>query len=350
MNRNYFQTINNQNIQKEFFQNLSNPNPTPNPIPIFPSILPNTDQLQAFKFSSNVAILNMYFIQLFVYFFKNNIDSLTMSQALETINSSNLLPLNAIAVSLLTYTCINGNSIIQSYGGMIVEYNMTSFIVLRGTQLGCEWNMDANHKLVTPSWIDPTRNSGVLVHSGFNKIYTNSYKTTAGEGHLSLRDQIVYYISLNRMPSIIIIGHSLGGGICYLLAADLSANFLNLRKITKIYPIAGPYSGNQNFIDVITSFGFSIPNYTGVFAIINTADKVPNLILRLQYKRIPSQLFCFTIPGSTEQAHLPLTYRQGLEINGPMFDKNVAANCSSCGVDCKITDTYINTICPCCRK
>ena len=360
MNRNYFRPIQNKNYRKEYFQTLSNTTstPPPNPIPIFPSMLPSTSQLYDSSFSSYVAILNMYFIQLFVYFFDNNIDSLAISDALNLINTSNLLPSGAVVVNLLIYSCIHDTNT-TSYGGMIVEYNATSFIVLRGTQStgadgpghNCEWVMDSTEALVTPNWIDPIKYPGVLVHSGFNQIYTISFANSQGITIPSLREQIYNYISLNRMNNLIITGHSLGGGICYLLAADLAANLLQIRLNTKIYTVAGPYSGNQQFINIITSPPFSEPNYTGVFAIINTADKVPETKLRFGYERIPSQLFCFTIPGNIKDAHAPSTYREGLENNGSIFDKNVTIGCSSCGIDCKPTvETYTKNICPCCRK
>lgn len=298
--------------------------------PQFPSILPSCDELCQKLFSSNVAILSLYFIQVIVYLYKQNPNKLNYpiintQNILYTINT--FLPENAKAVKLLTYTC--EKDLNTYYGGFIIEYTLnskiTSFIVFRGTQESCEWGEDAKEGLINPSWL--TQYSNVKVHNGFNNIYTNK------KAIFSLREQIWNYINKNTFSNLVVTGHSLGGGLCYLFAADISANKPELRNKTKIFSFAGPYTGNKEFIKLILSVD-STAIYSGIFSIINTQDPVPNTKLPL-HENIPVQKFCFTSfgNGTTGSVHFPDTYMKGLIDNSQLFDSDAKTK-ASCGSSC----------------
>ena len=235
--------------------------------PIMPSVLPTIEQLSEKKYSSTLAIFNMYFIQVIIYLFKT--DQLKFpNNPYNKINK--FLPQGTKIIKMLNYTCsiltININSIGKptTLGGMILEYNNTSFIVLRGTQLDCEWKLDATLLLEKPSWAEFTND--FKVHGGFNYIYTS----LSNDG-TNLRNEIFHYLVNKNPENIIITGHSIGGGICNLIAADMSINFPNFRSKTKFFTTAAPYSGNQEFVNSIMNFNVS-QVYTGIFSTINYLD------------------------------------------------------------------------------
>ena len=298
--------------------------------PNLPSTLPSYKELNQQLFSSNLAILCLYFIQVIVYLYKQDPNKLqypiiNTQNILYTINT--FLPENAKAVKLLTYTC--EKDLNTYYGGFIIEYTVnsqiTSFIVFRGTQETCEWGEDSKEQLTKPSWL--SKYPDIKVHTGFNNIYTDK-KTI-----FNLRDQIWTYINKNTFSNLIITGHSLGGGLCYLLAADISANKPELRKNTKIFSFAGPYAGNKEFVDLILSIN-TTPIYSGIFSIINTQDPVPNTKLPF-HENIPIQKFCFTSygNGNTGSVHFPDTYMKGLIENQNLFDSDAIYK-ASCGSSC----------------
>jgi ABC-type cobalt transport system substrate-binding protein len=299
--------------------------------PQFPSILPSSTELSQKLFSSNLAILCMYFIQVIVYLYKQDTNKLKYpiinnNDILSFINT--FLPTNAKAVKLLTYTC--EKDLNTYYGGFIIEYilnsKITSFIVFRGTQESCEWGEDSKEQLINPEWL--SNYSNVKVHNGFNNIYTNKKII------FNLRQQIWNYINKNTFSNLVVTGHSLGGGLCYLFAADISANRPELRNNTKIFSFAGPYAGNKEFVDLILSVD-STPIYSGIFSIINTQDPVPNTKLPF-HENIPIQKFCFTSYGNgiKGSVHFPETYMKGLIDNTNIFNSNASSK-ASCGSSCE---------------
>jgi hypothetical protein len=106
-------------------------------------------------------------------------------------------------------------------------------------------------------------------------------------------------------------------------------NYPAISKNTRFYPMAGPYSGNQAFVDIILSQ--ASPNYSGVFSTINMADAVPTS-KAIYYERVPTQLFCFRDHGTSGagSAHFPDTYRRGIESNLTLFD--TCSTNMTCGV------------------
>ena len=246
-----------------------------NPAPTLPN-LPSGMELTGPLYTASSSLLTMYLLQVFVYLFKSNqlpyspINSASTIQTIQNYINSQLAnskwinnkPPSVKVIQVLTYTCPGLLMQNSTYGGMIVEYSVPQnftdpnspyvtipIICYGGTQTSCEWGQDSLFKLVTPTWI-PNNNpqNPIQVHNGFNNMYTTLNKTT----NTTLQKQIWNYIKnkLNLNPPIFIVtGHSLGGGLTYLTSADVTVN--NLRNKFKLFPIAGPYSGNQDFVNYI---------------------------------------------------------------------------------------------------
>lgn len=301
--------------------------------------LPSPTQINQNTFNSNTAILSLYFIQSFVYMFKNysptgaqqppntllpydgmtGTNNTNISTIQTYLTNAKISTIQPTCVNMLTYISQTSKSIfVNSYGGCILEYTingqLTSFIVLRGTQLDSEWHEDLMVDKVIPVWLGSDTNT--KVHKGFNDVY---YDLSFGVP--TLRSQINNYLTTKtgQITNLIITGHSLGSGIAYLIAADISKNNSSLRSKTKFFPFAGPYSGNQNFVNVITNTKPN-PPVDQLFAVINKADPVPTTQLPY-YERILSQLFFFTDKGTEDTyPHLPSTYRKNLELAASTFN------------------------------
>jgi len=300
-----------------FFKPILFPPPPPTPIdpntknlPKFPTDLPTESLITDNKYSSTVALFCIYLIQLMVLVYKSNQFDVTDPEPSVSRQLTPFLPKDAKIIQFLKWSCPFGK---QFYGGFILEYQNTSFIVFRGTQEECEWFSDFEIKLISPEWIPPLL--GAKVHSGFNNTYTDDKHGP------SLRDRILQYINSSPSKEFVFTGHSLGGGLCFLIAADLAANFPNLRQKSKFYTFAGPYSGNAAFVDLIMKYS----SYSGIFSTINTLDPVPTNHLS-GFQRVPTQLYCFTEKGSNGlgSVHFPDTYRLGLENNKAIFDSSPA--------------------------
>ena len=335
------QNVSMNNTYYYTYQDTNNPEPTcPTGYVDGNAIcLPSPAQINQNTFNSNTAILSLYFIQSFVYMFKNysptgaqqppntllpydgttGTNNTNISTIQTYLTNAKISTTPPTCVNMLTYISQTSKSIfVNSYGGCILEYlingQLTSFIVLRGTQLDSEWHEDSRVDKAIPVWLD---NTNTKVHQGFNDIY---YDLTFGVP--TLRSQINNYLTptkTGQITNLIITGHSLGSGIAYLLAADISKNNPSLRSKTKFFPFAGPYSGNQNFVNVITNTKPN-PPVDQLFAVINTADQVPTTKLPF-YERIPSQLFFFTDKGTGgAYPHLPSTYRSNLELAASTFN------------------------------
>lgn len=309
----------------------------------YPKIIPTTTQLINNIFTSSVAIFNTYLVQL-----AYKIDA---EVPLDTTSSSKLsasktaainfllkfLPSGSKNIKPLIYNCMNIIDNNNTWGGFIMEFNGASFIALRGTVYSCEAYEDSKIILYKPTWIS----LNCMVHGGFNNMY--SYGPLK-DNIKSLRDQIWEYLNISVISKLFVSAHSLGAGIMYLLEADITIKKPLLRSKTNFYSLAGPYPGNQDFINIIMSKNVN-RNYTGTFNIINTNDFVPNNAASY-YARVPYQLFCFSDPTLTVvQSHYIDNYRKNLEniTISKVFDMKALSGYASCGqISCAYepTTTY----------
>ena len=287
--------------------------------------LPTISQLNDSNYSSSIATLNLYLIEI-----AYAIDTITYPDSSNEANVRKLitsfLPAGISLKQILRYSCNGLTGDTFSYGGIIVEYQGVTFIALRGTYLKCEIYQDLRGILMNPSWIT---NTSVKVHTGFNSTYI--YKTTLP----SLREQIWTYINSNilNIKNLIISGHSLGGAVCNLLMYDITMLKPSLRAVTKAYTYAAPYTGNQAFVDALMKVNKS-GIYSGIFGIINTLDPVPTTGA-FYYVKIPTQRFCFADKGdgSLGAGHGLTIYENGIANNFKTFDDQAKTK-QSCGIAC----------------
>jgi len=300
----------------------------------YPAIIPSSTQLTNNIFTSNVAIFNTYLVQLA---YKIDVEVPLNTSSLKTTDASisavinfllKLLPAGTKNIKPLIYNCMNILDNKNKWGGFIMEFNDASFIALRGTVYACEVYEDTKALLYIPNWV-----SNCKVHGGFNNIYSFG---PLRDNIKSLRLQIWEYLNITTIKKLFVSGHSLGAAIMYLLEADITnmdkINLKNLRNKTNFYSIAGPYTGDKDFIKIIMSTNVN-RNYTGTFSIINTDDLVPNKGL-LSYARVPYQLFCFKDPKlTTLQSHFIDNYRKNLENKAisNVFDIKASSGYASCG-------------------
>lgn len=280
-------------------------------------------------FTSDIVLFNIYLSQLT---YKLDVELKFDDTSTGELNAKTfllrLLPTGSNIIKILTYNCGDVVSRATSWGGFIFEYNDCSFIALRGTSHSCEGYEDGKVLLLNPSWLA----KDCKVHTGFNNIYT-----TESSKRKSLRNQIIEYLSYSYnlrnldTSKLFITGHSLGGGLSYLLYADIIQNFPFLKSKTKVIAIAAPYPGNKNFTNIVMNN--TINKYTGVFSLVNTKDLVPTAYSP-GYSRISYQLYCFTNPKlNTLQSHSIDNYRLELDdiSKQDLLNRNTSRYMGSCG-------------------
>ncbi|WP_338779937.1 lipase family protein [Metabacillus sp. FJAT-52054] len=189
---------------------------------------------------------------------------------------------------------------IPEWFGFILESEDAVVIAFRGTQSDADWIADATIRQAPYLYI---QNAG-LVHQGFQSIYS------------TCRDEIFQaYHSLAKEKNLFITGHSLGGALAVLHAADAAANS-GFRSIV-MYNYGAPRVGDGQFASLYDKL---VPNS---IRFVNTADLVPKLppifvynpITKLKYFYQHVQTpFTFTIDtGSIAGNHMPDTYFLGIE-------------------------------------
>jgi Lipase (class 3) len=287
--------------------------------------MPPIETLFLNKFVNNTALFNIYLVRL-AYKLDTELryDSTNDFEGAKKYLLTQL-PANSVIEKILVYNCNNVISKKNRYGGFILQFMGVAFIILRGTKYASEMYEDVKEALITPYWLNEEK-----VHTGFNNIYINPKNDSNVK---CLREQILDCLTSISYDKIFVAGHSLGGALSYLLEADLSLRLPELRYKTNFYIFAGPYTGNEKFVNLILSVNKN-GNFTGTFSMINTYDPVPNL-RSPYYRRVPSQLFCVSDTGISDghNPHSLELYEKQLQKlhNIVAFNTNVFLGKASCG-------------------
>jgi hypothetical protein len=139
---------------------------------------------------------------------------------------------------------------------------------IRGTASLEDWidDLEASHDypITAPSWLP----QDIKIHRGFYSVYHEL--DTEG-----LTDVFVRTIQQHNGATILIVGHSLGGAVATMLAADMAAN----HGITadKVYTFGQPRVGNEAFSNWYKQ---TIP---GHIRVTHHRDVVPHLPLKLMH-------------------------------------------------------------------
>lgn len=194
----------------------------------------------------------------------------------------------------------SGANGVMEWFGFILESDDAVVIAFRGTQSDADWVADATIRQTPYPYIQ----NGGLVHQGFQSIYSQC------------RDEIFQtYSALPKEKNLFITGHSLGGALAVLHAADAAVN-AGFRSIV-MYNYGAPRVGDGQFAALYDRL---VPNS---IRFVNTTDLVPKLPpvfvynpmtkLKYFYKHVQTP-YSFTIEtGSIAGNHMPDTYFLGIE-------------------------------------
>jgi hypothetical protein len=136
--------------------------------------------------------------------------------------------------------------------GFVARNKETSnvFVTFRGTESLDDWLSDFTFPQVPHPW--------GAVEDGFAKIYIQCSASVQ-----------VGVKSAGAVPAVYVTGHSLGGGLAVLAAADLAISGIAAANV--MYSFAGPRVGNIAFA---TQFNASI---AAAWRVVNSEDLVPTL-------------------------------------------------------------------------
>eukprot|EP00216_Chloropicon_sp_CCMP2111_P003683 CAMPEP_0198246004 /NCGR_PEP_ID=MMETSP1446-20131203/44067_1 /TAXON_ID=1461542 ORGANISM="Unidentified sp, Strain CCMP2111" /NCGR_SAMPLE_ID=MMETSP1446 /ASSEMBLY_ACC=CAM_ASM_001112 /LENGTH=343 /DNA_ID=CAMNT_0043930261 /DNA_START=85 /DNA_END=1112 /DNA_ORIENTATION=- len=148
-------------------------------------------------------------------------------------------------------------------------YDPLSFSIVlsfEGTAGGApSWVNDFMYYMVKPnsSWNWPDEASGVYLEKGFraswDRLRVNAFKST--------RDLVAKHPNAN----LVITGHSLGGALAALAAADFTMNGM---EVSKVITFGQPRLGNMNWAHLYDST-LGLRNIT--FRLVNHRDPVPRI-------------------------------------------------------------------------
>lgn len=155
----------------------------------------------------------------------------------------------------------------------------TVLICFTGTILMDQWQNDIHLAQVNPAYLP----KGALVHSGFADVYN------------ALRPQILALLGNSTAQQVVITGHSLGGGLSAICAADYALNLAQEKGYPARmfhYSFAAPRPGDGSFTAL---FDKSVPQS---HRLANVADLVPSLPPPV----IPQSLVGNSITGNSAAA------------------------------------------------
>ena len=170
----------------------------------------------------------------------------------------------------------------KEYWGFALEYESFNVVAIRGTEGLSEWIGDAD--LIQIQYSGRGWPQDAKVHRGFYDMFVEHEHLLGLSLRNSIRNAYGAFSKASSLP-LLIAGHSLGGPLVLLAAADLAAmtggpapdNF-------QIYSFAGPRLGNPAFADHFEAV------FANTYQIVNLADVAPiyppSLILGYSYRSI----------------------------------------------------------------
>ena len=142
-------------------------------------------------------------------------------------------------------------------------------LAIRGTETLAEWVLDLAS---IPVFFQPAPDAG-LVALGFQSIYVTFTFTDASGAGKTLTQVVTELAAAGAgIKEFLIVGHSLGGALATLAAAELAIlNPVDVRSKLAIYTFGSPRVG---LLDFAASFNQAVPTS---YRIWNTLDIVPQL-------------------------------------------------------------------------
>lgn len=148
-------------------------------------------------------------------------------------------------------------------------------IALRGTEGIMEWVQDARFLAVPCPFLPGAGNT----EDGFTAMY-QSLAISPSAGATSVARSLAGLPWKRKVTSLTICGHSLGGALATLLAADVAANGADPFKVATVYTYASPKTGDPVFV---SAYNHLVPDTS---RIANRLDLVPKLPLPPLYDHV----------------------------------------------------------------
>ncbi len=146
--------------------------------------------------------------------------------------------------------------------GFIASKESDLFVVWRGTSDATEWLVDAKFDQTPCSFLA----EGQLVELGFHELYT-THSHTVDSPQTTVLNHIEE--SGDKFASLYVTGHSLGGALAVLNAAELASKSAASNPV--MYTFAGPRVGNPSFVQ---SFNELVRTS---WRVVNEHDEVPKI-------------------------------------------------------------------------
>jgi hypothetical protein len=162
-----------------------------------------------------------------------------------------------------------------SIGFILQAATGAAVIALRGTEGILEWIQDARFLSVPCPFLPGAGNT----EDGFTAMY-QSLAVSLNAGGSSVTKSLPGLPWKRPVTTVTICGHSLGGALATLLAADLAANAGGPFKVVTVYTYASPKKGDPLFV---STYNHLVPDTS---RIANRLDLVPKLPLPPLYDHV----------------------------------------------------------------
>ena len=167
------------------------------------------------------------------------------------------------------------SSKVVSIGLILQAATGGAVIALRGTEGIMEWIQDARFLAVPCPFLPGAGNT----EDGFTAMY-QSLAISPSTGETSVVRSLAGLPWKRKVTSLTICGHSLGGALATLLAADVAANGADPFKVATVYTYASPKTGDPLFV---SNYNHLVPDTS---RIANRLDLVPKLPLPPLYDHV----------------------------------------------------------------